>query len=316
MYDALQLSSCNVSLNSGKKYTPSPLRYNTLPGDDSLEVFVDPKNGNDNNPGSSSQPVKTILKAVLLMRLMRATAEDKKGIIYLNPGHYSPVKTINLTMEDSNLAFIGSGTENTFIHGAKEYSFQWQPYVNKNTSMVDNVSIVSDTLGDPGKDGGWAKFVSKVANASQCRLACDEDPSCFAYTWFDNSHGNFAHMCYFCTDGIWARKAVSGAVSGKKLNIYVTDLSNQNPVPFSTLFLNGRRAIRARYPDGNPETMGLHTDYSGYTSLPAKWLPPVKKPPAEEVHIQSPAFTRAYFTTFNTGIGGPADVFVPPKSYW
>ena len=46
----------------------------------------------------------------------------------------------------------------------------------------------------------------------------------------------------------------------------MADLSSQNPNTFTTLFINDRRAIRARYPDGIPETMGLHTSPTGYLS--------------------------------------------------
>ena len=73
-------------------------------------------------------------------------------------------------------------------------------------------------------------------------------------------------------------------ISGKKLNIMVADLSDQAPIPFNTLFINGRRAVRARYPDGNPETMGLHTNPTGYVSKADRWLPPENKGDATEIH--------------------------------
>ena len=50
------------------------------------------------------------------------------------------------------------------------------------------------------------------------------------------------------------------------LKMFVTDLTDQSPLPFNQLFIDGRRAVRARYPNGNPETTGLHTDPTGYFS--------------------------------------------------
>ena len=288
-----------------------------MPGDDSIVVYVDPKIGNDENPGTSSEPVKTINTAVQLMRLKRAMGDgNEKGIIYLNPGYYRPTKSINLTADDNNLAIVGSGADSTFISGAKEYTFDWKKYTFKMASLVKDVSIVNDTIGDPRKNTSLARFIAKMVNASECRNACNEDPSCFAYTWFSDSNGDYSNLCYFRTDGMWVPSKVTGAISGRKLNIVVANLSDQSPIPFTTLFLNGRRAIRARYPDGNLETMGLHTFPTGYAESAVSWLPPVKKPKAEEILIQSPQIPRSHFPSFYTGIGGPVDVFDPPKSYW
>ena len=278
-------------------------------------VFVDPEAGSDDSPGTSSQPVKSIRRAVLLMRMKR-NSTIQKGTIYLKPGHYFPTKTISLTVDDSNLAIIGYGPENTFISGAKNYSFNWETYTKKMAPLEADISIVNNTVGVPGTSNSQARFVSKVANASECQMACDKDPTCFAFTWFDDSIRNFSNMCYFRADGLWVPTHVSGAISGRKVNIIVTDLSNQDPIPFTTLFLNGRRAVRARYPDGNPETMGLHTDPTGYVSSAVRWLPPIKKPPAQEIHIESPYRNRSHFPHFLLGIDGPVDVFDPPESYW
>ena len=223
-----------------------------MPDDDSIVVYVDPNTGNDENPGTNSEPVKIINTAIQFMRLKRALADrNEKGIIFLSPGYYWPTKSINLTADDSNLAIVGSGIDSTFISGAKNYTFDWKNYTYMRATHVKDVSIVNDTLSEPGKNASQARFVSKMVNASTCQKACNEDSSCFAYTWFGNSSGDYSNLCYFRTDGMWVPTKEGGAVSGRKRNIVVSDLSNQNPTPFSILFLNGRRAIRARYPAGH-----------------------------------------------------------------
>ena len=283
--------------------------------EESIVVYVDPEKGNDSNAGTSSQPVGTIEGALSVVRTKRMTT-DEPGIIYLNAGYYFLTAPIDITSEDSNLAIIGLDPENTFISGARNYSFNWNTYMNKMSPMSTDFSIVHDSIGVLGKSNSQGvKYFSKTGNASDCQVACDKDPSCHAFTWYDSSFGDLSNMCYFRTDGLWVSTRVTGATSGRKLNIHVADLSGQDPTPFTSLFLNGRRVVRARYPDGNPETMGLHTDPSGYTTAP-KWLPHIDKPPAKEIHIDSPQRNRSHFPEFLIGIGGPVDVFDPPESYW
>ena len=291
-----------------------PNKYRYVPTEATVLVYVDAENGNDENAGTLNSPVKTIGRALLQMRAMRTSSE--KEIIYLRPGYYFPNEPISLTADDSNLSIIGSGQENTFISGAKNYSFDWHIYMKEMAPMAVDVSIVNSSISTPGESNNQAKFYAKSANASDCQAACEKDTSCFAFTWYDSSFGNLSNMCYFRIDGLWVPTRTTGAASGRKLNILVADLSNQDPTPFTSLILNGRRAVRARYPDGNPETMGLHTDPTGYALSAKKWLPPVEKPPAEEIHIESPQRNGTHFPQFLLGIGGPVDVFNPPESFW
>ena len=62
-------------------------------------------------------------------------------------------------------------------------------------------------------------------------------------------------------------------------------MPNLGPLPFQTLFADNRRAIRARYPNGNPETE-FYPD--GFTSA-SSWLPPKAAASPVEIHIPSPA---------------------------
>ena len=97
--------------------------------------------------------------------------------------------------------------------------------------------------------------------------------------------------------------------------IFMTDLSQQSPSPFTQLFIRGHRAVRARYPNGNPETMGLHTNPTGYFAKVDKWYPG-KRIPGSLVMIESPNRNGTHFPYFSIGIGGSVSVFDPPESYW
>ena len=93
-------------------------------------------------------------------------------------------------------------------------------------------------------------------------------------------------------------------------------MSNYDLAKVDQVFVNGRRAVRARFPNANPETMGLHTVPSGYVGNAEKWLPPIKHAPAIEVQISAPTRPASRFPGFAIGIGGSVSQFDPPESFW
>ena len=99
------------------------------------------------------------------------------------------------------------------------------------------------------------------------------------------------------------------------LKIFTADLSQQSPVPFNQLFIKGRRAVRARYPNGNPETTGLHTHPTGYFADAEKWY--TKLPAAgTPLVLDNPIRNGTHFPYFSLGLGGSVSVFDPPESYF
>eukprot|EP00117_Sycon_ciliatum_P002580 scpid36471/ scgid7744/ len=105
----------------------------------------------------------------------------------------------------------------------------------------------------------------------------------------------------------WSAFNTSGA------NVYVADLSALKLDEVLGMRVNGMRAIRARYPNADPE-MGFGS------SLKAKhWLPPIHPPkpdkdifPAEPLRNTTPRMFQRYVL----GIGGSCDGFTPPAGYW
>lgn len=311
---------CNISINSGRKYAPGPLRYKpaavkeTWKDDADITIYVDAQKGSDNNPGTVTLPVKTIPTAVRLYRSQKKSL-TQQGVIFLSTGIHRLSEVVDLRPGDSNLVIAGETTGDVIISGGREYNFEWEEVVNEIrrdsfTSCINTTAIL------PGASDDIAKFAGKKANVSDCQKACESDASCYAFTWFDEFDADFSHMCYFRVDGLWTSTIQFSATSGKKVRILKADLSKQDPTPFSSLFINDRRAVRARYPDGNPETIGLHTTPTGYAPSPEAWLPPLHKTGAKEIHISGPTRTNTDFPTFQIGIGGPVDVFDPPESYW
>ena len=315
-YNALQLGACASSSRSlaSKRYEPFPFSHSVSLSADALTLYVDAIKGNDSNPGTLARPVKTVLQAVKLSRLQREAGQQ--GLVYLRAGTYYLSETISLGQEDSDLVISGYPNEKATVSGGKEYKFDWVKVVDEMGPIMPGVNAIKGTVSVGGESNGLVWFYGKVDSPIDCQIACTKNSSCFAFTWHDWTTQSFANDCYFRIDGFWMPVQQSGCYSGKKMIMYTADLSSQNPKAFNTLFINGRRSIRARYPDGNPETMGLHTNPTGYVSKAESWLPPDKTPAAEEIHIQSPARSGTHFPEFQIGIGGPVAVFDPPESYW
>ena len=317
----MQLKACNVSQNFKKKRDiPAALKYKAAAIKENWQtnadvtVYVDPVQGSDNNPGTSNlKPVKSIEAAVRVYRYKKTSKSDQ-GLISLAPGTYYLTETISLTAEDSNLVICGDGHEDTFISGGKNYTFDWKTYVKKMQPLEKDISVISSAVDKVGSTNIQAKYIGKMKKVSDCQTACLKDTSCFAFTWHDETHGDLSNHCYFRTDGLWVPTKDKGAISGRQVNILVADLSSQDPTPFTTLFLNGRRAVRARYPDGNPETMGLHTNPTGYVQSAVKWLPPPQLTPSVAISVDTPQRNGTHFPQYSLQVGGSNAVFDPPES--
>ena len=315
-YDALQLAACNIPPVPKSSKKPLLSENKVLKNNKAdITIYADSNNGDDNNPGTSDKPVKTVYHAVDLYRGQKTKLTDE-GMIILAPGDYYLTDTLDLGHDDSHLTMQGDKSEPTLISGGKQYTFQWDQFIHRMEPQMNGINAINGAVLNPGDSSYMATFVSSMNSSDECQKACAQENTCFAYTWHGPSTGAFANMCYFRADGLWVPTTDQGCISGKKLNIMVADLSKQAPIPFTSLFINGRRAVRARYPDGNPETMGLHTNPTGYVSKADSWMPPQNKGKSEEIHIESPERNGTHFPQFQIGIGGPVAVFNPPQSYW
>ena len=84
---------------------------------------------------------------------------------------------------------------------------------------------------------------------------------------------------------------------------------------FNELYIDGRRAIVAKFPNGDPSTQGLYARDSGFSHDAQGWVPPVHNP-SVEIHIQEPIRNGTVFTNYQLGVAGGASVFNPPTNFW
>jgi hypothetical protein len=91
--------------------------------------------------------------------------------------------------------------------------------------------------------------------------------------------------------------------------------SSANLDQFNELYIDGRRAIIAKYPNGDPSTQGLYAKDPGFSFNAHSWVPPNFNP-SIEIYVKEPYRNGTVFTNFQLGLGGGASVFNPPTNFW
>jgi len=281
VYDALQLQNCNISLESGQVFDYEVKYDKPVVGVN--EIFVDIVNGKDSAEGSKENPLRTIQRGV---EVFRGKYAPNPSVIYLRDGTYFLTEPLQFGPKDSNLCLMGWEKENVVISGGKHYTFNWKEFVRE-VRYVHGVSVVGNV---EIKDERVVSSMGRQESVEVCADVCYNSDKCTSFSYFLT--GKYSNHCFIRTDGQWNPRVANNddnfCVSGKKVTIYSADLSGQDVNDFTSLFINGRRAVRARYPDGNPEIMGLHTNPSGYYTTAEKWLPPKNTEPGREVHSTKP----------------------------
>ncbi|UJR20272.1 hypothetical protein I4U23_023403 [Adineta vaga] len=84
---------------------------------------------------------------------------------------------------------------------------------------------------------------------------------------------------------------------------------------FNELYVDDRRAIVAKYPNGDPSTQGLYATDPGFSYGSQSWIPPIHHP-SVEIHVQEPHRDGTTFPYYQLGVGGGASVFNPPSNFW
>ncbi|CAF1401225.1 unnamed protein product [Adineta steineri] len=91
--------------------------------------------------------------------------------------------------------------------------------------------------------------------------------------------------------------------------------SSINLDQFNELYIDNKRAIVAKYPNGDPATQGLYAKDPGFSYDSQSWISPIHNP-SVEIHIQEPYRNGTVFPNYQLGVGGGASVFNPPSNFW
>jgi len=183
--------------------------------------------------------------------------------------------------------------------------------------------VVSEIPGlDPGGSiPGVVAFFGDTAAVGACAAGCAADAACSSYTWHDATCGAYANNCFFRIDGSYEpTSGWPGHFSGEKVPVaraavYKAALPPGTP-RFTNLFRGesegGRRLVRARHPNGNPEE-----GTGGFAAGALAWAPPRAYPPPQDLKVASPQ--RAgdpFFPQWQWGVGGTCAQFEPAEGFW
>ena len=256
--------------------------------------YADAVRGNDSATGSLAAPFRTVARALRAARGGPAPADVvlRNGTFYLDA-------PLLLTAEDSFLTITSYEGETAVLSaGVPLEGLVWTRVPGggggggMSPEAAGQNNLANCNLNNPGESSDGCKYNGIAPDSATCRAACAANATCTSYTYHDDSTGVWARCCYFRVDAVWAPYAEGGHFSGYKYpagpqNLWRTDVERAGAawLPFDTLFLGGRRAVRARAPNGNPE---ITIQPAGFTSA-ASWLPPVAAPPPQEVHVASPS---------------------------
>ena len=309
VFDALQLQQCNMERPGEDK----PLEIPDIE-DPGFSVFVDVHQGDDQNSGSIRDPVKTIEKGIALTR-----GVEGKKTVFLREGEYYLSKPLLLTKVDDDLTISSYNNEKVVLSAAKKVTVDWKPYRVGEFDIFNGKDAVVDIKPAPSADvPGRVKFAGKVPTLEECQELCAKDEECTGFTWYEQE-GDYFNQCFNIIDGEFRTVDSTAAVSGVKLNIYVADLSSVDfdDSKFTALYINDKRQILARYPNGNPEYTGYHTENSGFANAgDGRWKPTRQFPPGYEIHMDKPSIEHTLYTNYQIALEGTAVQWTPAISYW
>lgn len=337
LYDALQLAQCPG--------TTAPRDDGALPPGvyeiDGAALYV-AADGDDDNAGDSlDKPLKTIAKALAL------AAAGAAKTIAVRGGTYELAAPLELGPEHSGVTLQNYGGEAAIVSGGVSFTVDnWVPYVQTGLHWqthygANNVFGLASASGNTSE----AAFVGVFDDAGACGAAAR---AYLSWTYHEAAFGGpFAKQCFGRVGGAWIPKREPHVVSGRWTyrNTWVADLARVGLDDVPGLRVDGARAIRAKYPDGDPERSGEWLagasanmgggDYTfGWIPLShdTEWVKPARKPDARELvftgadwpSVEWPASEKGGSSwtgegdwgEYHLGLGGYCDDLEPPVGYW
>ena len=322
LFDALRLGAqCNATPPAA---TAAVARsWPAAATTDQPEFYIDAALGSDANPGTAPLPFATVECG---LRASRASPAPARLLLRDTAPFFLPA-TLLLTAADSGLTLSALPNEAPVLSGGAPLTgLRWSLVRNITGGGMEppiaGISVVSDVPGlDPGGSvPGVVAFFGNTDNVTACASGCAAAQECGAYTWHDATTGPYALNCFFRVDGTYEPQGgFPGHFTGRKVPpvnaaLWSAPLPQGAPPAFTNLFdaSTGRRLVRARHPNGNPEE-----GTAGFAGGALAWAPPRAYPPPQDVAVASPV--RAddpFFPQWQGGVGGTCAQFSPAEGFW
>jgi hypothetical protein len=328
VFDALRLGiDCNLTPAAAAPAPRMPT-VRATPAAYAASYFVDALHGSDSNAGTEAAPFASLPFAVSAARAGAQPAE----VLLRDSAPFHLPSTLQLTAADSGLGLSAYPGETPLVSGGFPLpNLSWKPYRTPPSGPNITGPVVGSLLGLASGGGcvdapgainpGVCAPLGQFASALDCLTACSTNATCTGFTWHDSANGDWSTWCYARLDGDTAIDGEADHFSGYKIapgaptTVFSADLSALVAagltVPFNQVYVNGRRAVRARWPNANPEHQ---QSPEGYTSAHA-WAAPLAYPPPAEVHMDGVRPYDPFFSAFQWGTGGTVANFTT-GSFW
>ena len=320
LFDALRLDiDCGILPPKGlAQSTHAPYIQPALAA--AATYYADPVHGNDGNNGTEAFPFLTVNRAVVASRAGPAPAS-----IFLRQGTFFLPATLNILPIDSGLSIAAYPNESETLSGGMPLlGLNWSrtpapPSPPMTAPIVGSILAWngSDCVTSPGatRPGVCVPLGSGTPDAAACAVLCLTSPSCTGYTWHDATTGTWHEWCYARVDGFRESDGRAGHESAWRVEPVAIWTATVAPgvASFDQLFIGAVRAVRARWPNANPEEDIAPTGYA----TAAGWLPPAQFPPPVEAHVSDPNRSSydPFFPTFQWGWNGSVGNFTT-GSFW
>eukprot|EP01084_Bolivina_argentea_P030680 56808_1 len=357
LFDALQLEACNQTRPKETERKIPVYSSNIDKPNANCIFYIDPIHGSNNNSGvSPSLAFQSIEKGIIESRQTRVGQEQ--CILNCMNGTFYQKYTLKLYNFDSFLTIQNYNGSKAVISGGIPIRFgtDWELYKYKETKW-QNYSGYSNigSRASFNESNDLVIFLGVMESYNKCFQSVKnnnqqpDQPTLYSFSWHSFAVLNqpWSGGCYGVRDISWQPSwnglgmIDSGRIEG--LNVWRRKVSNfdefGNKIP--GLRVNGKRAIRARYPKQDPERNMQFDPLSGWLpqggSQLQTWMDPIKTDPAETVVINAANYPNVHWpmegpggTTwtgegdwgdFFQGIGGSCATETlggvdPPFGYW
>jgi hypothetical protein len=218
---------------------------------------------------------------VSIAAAVEAAAGKADTTIVLREGTFHE-QQIHLGPEHSGLTIQNHNGEHAIVSGAVPLDCHpepvWEPVNTTSWNMYPGINNIFGRCGNPNSCVPDVEYLGRFDTLAACEAVATANVSFQSFTWHDPAfHAKqFASHCYGTLSIYWhPEHTQANVISGRlgKSNIWALNLSHISGLEhFHGLRLNGSREIRAKYPNGNPET-----PREGWVTSKTEWLLPDDK---------------------------------------